>query len=82
MARPPHSWSGPSDYPLGSYGMASTGGGRGGATVRLLSRALLALGLTALAAVIVRVRGSGGTPPNRGGWRELSVTDLEPPAQS
>lgn len=46
--------------------------------MRLLSRALLALGLTALAAVIVRLRGSGGTPPHRGGWRELSSTDLEP----
>lgn len=44
----------------------------------MLSRALLALGLTALAAIIVRLRGSGGTPPQRGGWRELSVTELEP----
>jgi hypothetical protein len=38
----------------------------------------LALSVTVLAALIVRLRGSGGTPPHRGGWRELSVTDLEP----
>jgi hypothetical protein len=44
----------------------------------LVTRALLALGLTALAALIVRLRGSGGTPPHRGGWREISATDLEP----
>lgn len=57
--------------------MAERKPGRGRAAIQLLSRALLALGLTALAAVIVRLRGSGGTPPHRGGWRELSVTDLE-----
>ena len=51
-------------------------GRRGNLT--LLSRALLAVGMTALVAVIVRLRGSGGTPPHRGGWRQLSVTDLEP----
>jgi hypothetical protein len=48
------------------------------ANVTLLSRALLAVGMAALVAVIVRLRGSGGTPPHRGGWRQLSVTDLEP----
>jgi hypothetical protein len=48
------------------------------ANLTLLSRALLAVGMTALVAVIVRLRGSGGTPPHRGGWRQLSVTDLEP----
>ncbi|HMK96150.1 MAG TPA: hypothetical protein VK425_01325 [Acidimicrobiales bacterium] len=46
--------------------------------LRLLSRALFAVALAALAALIVRLRGSGGTPPHRGGWQELSVTDLEP----
>jgi hypothetical protein len=58
--------------------MAGPSAGRGRTTIKLVSRALLAVGLTALAAVIVRLRGSGGTPPHRGGWRELSVTDLEP----
>jgi hypothetical protein len=48
-----------------------------GANLKLLSRALFALALTALAAVIVRLRGSGGTPPHRGGWRELTAADLE-----
>ena len=48
----------------------------------LLSRALLAVGMAALVAVIVRLRGSGGTPPHRGGWRQLSVTDLEPMDQA
>ncbi len=48
-----------------------------GANLKLLSRALFALALTALAALIVRLRGSGGTPPHRGGWRELTAADLE-----
>ncbi|HTT90536.1 MAG TPA: hypothetical protein VMF65_13375 [Acidimicrobiales bacterium] len=48
-----------------------------GAKLKVLSRALFAVGLTALAALIVRLRGSGGTPPHRGGWRELSADDLE-----
>lgn len=58
--------------------MARHGTGRGRSTLRLVTRALLAVGLTALAALIVRLRGSGGTPPHRGGWREISATDLEP----
>jgi hypothetical protein len=54
-----------------------SGGAGRRANVTLLSRALLAVGMAALVAVIVRLRGSGGTPPHRGGWRQLSVTDLE-----
>lgn len=42
----------------------------------LLRRALVALGLAGLVAVFVRLRGSGGTPPQSGGWRELSGDDL------
>jgi hypothetical protein len=42
----------------------------------LLRRALIALGLAAVVAAILRVRGSGGTPPQSGGWRELSGPDL------
>jgi hypothetical protein len=45
--------------------------------MRGLRRALLALGATALVAVIVRLRGSGGTPPQRGGWRELPPTGID-----
>ena len=51
-------------------------GGRG--SLRLVSRGLFAVALAALAAFVVRLRGSGGTPPHKGGWRELSVRDLEP----
>jgi len=61
--------------------VARKAGSRG--NLRLLSRALFAVSLAALAALIVRLRGSGGTPPHTGGWRELSVSDLEPaPAHS
>lgn len=44
--------------------------------VQTLRRALLALGAAGLAAVFVRLRGSGGTPPRHGGWRELSPDDF------
>jgi hypothetical protein len=44
--------------------------------VKLLRRALVALGIAALIAAVLRVRGSGGTPPRTGGWRELSGPDL------
>jgi len=44
--------------------------------VRGLRRAALALGIGALLAAAVRVRGSGGTPPRGGGWRELSDEEL------
>ncbi|MGH9106507.1 MAG: hypothetical protein ACRDZX_11870 [Acidimicrobiales bacterium] len=46
--------------------------------LRLLSRAFFAVALAALAAAVVRLRGSGGTPPHRGGWRQLSVSELGP----
>jgi hypothetical protein len=43
----------------------------------LLRRALVALGLAALVAAVLRVRGTGGTPPQDGGWRELSGPELK-----
>lgn len=43
----------------------------------LLRRALLAVGLAGLVAALLRLRGSGGTPPQQGGWRELSGPDLQ-----
>ncbi|MGH9077097.1 MAG: hypothetical protein ACRDY0_06550 [Acidimicrobiales bacterium] len=46
--------------------------------MRALRRALLALAAAALAAAIVRLRGSGGTPPRGGGWRQLSDAELVP----
>jgi hypothetical protein len=44
--------------------------------VRSLRRALLALGVTGLIAAVLRLRGTGGVPPQTGGWRELSGPDL------
>ena len=44
--------------------------------MRTLRRAALALGLAGLVAAVVRVRGTGGTPPQSGGWRELNGPDL------
>jgi hypothetical protein len=42
----------------------------------LLRRALMALGLAGFVAAVLRLRGSGGVPPQQGGWRELSGPDL------
>jgi hypothetical protein len=44
--------------------------------VKSIRRALMALGVAAVVAAILRVRGSGGVPPQDGGWRELSGPDL------
>lgn len=43
----------------------------------LLRRALIAIGLAGLVAAALRLRGSGGTPPQHGGWRELSGPELK-----
>jgi hypothetical protein len=42
----------------------------------LLRRALMALGIAGLIAGVLRLRGTGGTPPQQGGWRELTGPDL------
>jgi len=44
--------------------------------VKVVRQVLLALGVAGLIAAILRLRGSGGTPPQGGGWRELSGPDL------
>ena len=44
--------------------------------MRVFRRALFAVGIAGLIAAILRVRGSGGTPPQGGGWRELAGPDL------
>jgi hypothetical protein len=44
--------------------------------VTLLRRAIAALGVAALIAAGLRIRGTGGTPPQTGGWRELSGPEL------
>lgn len=41
-----------------------------------IRRALVAVGLGAFVAAVLRIRGTGGTPPQSGGWRELSGPDL------
>jgi len=45
--------------------------------MRMLRRALLAVGLAGVVAAVLRARGSGGVPPQRGGWRELSGDGFE-----
>ncbi|MFM8563651.1 MAG: hypothetical protein ACKOHN_01610 [Actinomycetota bacterium] len=40
--------------------------------MKMLRRAIAALTLTGLVAGVLRIRGKGGTPPERGGWRELT----------
>jgi hypothetical protein len=42
----------------------------------LLRRALAALAVAGVVATALRIRGTGGTPPRHGGWRELSGPDL------
>jgi len=44
---------------------------------KLVRRALSALGLAGLVAAGLRLRGSGGVPPQTGGWRELDDADLQ-----
>ncbi|NNE74132.1 MAG: hypothetical protein HKN26_10745 [Acidimicrobiales bacterium] len=39
-------------------------------------RVAVVLVVVGLVAAIIRLRGSGGTPPQSGGWRELSGPDL------
>jgi hypothetical protein len=40
--------------------------------MKMLRRALVAIGIAAAIAAVLRVRGTGGVPPQQGGWRELS----------
>ncbi len=44
--------------------------------VKVLRRAIAALGAAAVLAAAIRLRGTGGVPPQTGGWRELSGPDL------
>jgi hypothetical protein len=44
--------------------------------MRFLRRALIALGVAALVAAVIRLRGQGGVPPQDGGWRELTGPEL------
>lgn len=44
--------------------------------MKVLRRVLVAIGLAGLVAAVVRVRGTGGVPPQDGGWRELTGPEL------
>jgi hypothetical protein len=39
--------------------------------MKVLRRALVALWATVIVAAAIRLRGRGGVPPQRGGWREF-----------
>lgn len=45
--------------------------------MRTLRRTLVALAASLVGLAAVRLRGSGGTPPRRGGWRELPASEIE-----
>ena len=47
----------------------------GARTMKLIRSALGAFAVAAAIAAILRVRGSGGTPPQHGGWRPLDLPD-------
>jgi hypothetical protein len=40
--------------------------------MKLLRRALLALGVAVGMAATLRLRGKGGVPPQQGGWRDIT----------
>jgi hypothetical protein len=44
--------------------------------MKMLRKALAALTIAGLVAAVLRLRGTGGTPPQSGGWRELSGPEL------
>jgi len=41
-----------------------------------IRQVLAALGIAALVAAVLRLRGTGGTPPTDGGWRELRGPEM------
>lgn len=45
--------------------------------MKLLRRILAALGIAAIGAAGIRLKGTGGVPPQHGGWRPLEL----PPKQ-
>jgi hypothetical protein len=44
--------------------------------MKTFRRTIVAMIAAGLVAGALRLRGTGGTPPRRGGWRELSGPDL------
>jgi hypothetical protein len=43
--------------------------------MKFLRRAFSAIFMMGLAAAILRVKGTGGTPPQHGGWRPLELPE-------
>jgi hypothetical protein len=43
--------------------------------MKFIRRVLAALIATVLAAAAIRLRGSGGTPPQHGGWQPLELPE-------
>jgi hypothetical protein len=43
--------------------------------MKLIRRALSAILAMGIVAAVLRVRGSGGTPPQHGGWRPLELPE-------
>ncbi len=48
----------------------------GGGLVTTVRRALVAVVVAVGVAAAIRLRGTGGVPPQTGGWRELRGDDL------
>jgi len=46
--------------------------------VKLLRRILAALAMALIAAAGIRLGGSGGVPPQHGGWRPLELPPKQP----
>lgn len=44
--------------------------------ISLARRILVALSLAGLIAALFRLRGTGGVPPQSGGWKEVTEADL------
>ncbi len=44
--------------------------------IALARRILVALSLAGLIAALFRLRGTGGVPPQSGGWKEITEADL------
>lgn len=44
--------------------------------IGLARRIMAALSLAGLIAALFRLRGTGGVPPQTGGWREITDSDL------
>ena len=42
----------------------------------LVRRVMAALSMAGLIAALFRLRGSGGVPPQTGGWQEITDTEL------